>query len=106
MNQLSLETMNPCEILRDYGRNLMLTSSQQIDVNQKQSKYSYLFDRYNNICNTENMKTIWQGFDLKSTLDNTFMENSRVKRGFGKNSKFNSGFTATFWIQQAVNNNG
>ncbi len=101
MAQLSLEIQNPCEILKDYGKILAAKSK---------SEYSYLFDRYNNICSDENMKTTWRAFELR-TISESFLQNSRtnlVRRGFGKTtySKFNSGFTATFWIQQVANNNG
>lgn len=100
MDQLSLELMEPCEILKDYGHVL----------SRSKSKYSYLFDRYNNICTSESMMSIWKAFDLK-TISDVFLRNSKVnlvKKGFGKTtySKFNSGFTATFWIQQSANNNG
>ncbi len=101
MPQLNLERQNPCEILKDYGKILAPKSK---------SAYSYLFDRYNNICNDENMKTIWSPFELHTIWEN-FLLNSKmnlVRKSIGKTtySEFNSGFTVTFWFQQATINNG
>ena len=100
MKQLNLESMEPCEILKDYGRTL---------TNSK-SMFSYFFDKFNNLCNTETTKSVWKSFSLQTVSEIFFKESmtNLVKKGFARTtfSKFNSGFTATFWIQQFMNNNG
>lgn len=100
MKQLDLESMEPCQILKDYGRTLTTSKSM----------FSYFFDKFNNLCNTDTTRSVWKSFGLQSVSEIFFQDPmiNLVRKGFARTtfSKFNSGFTATFWIQQFTNNNG
>ena len=98
-DQLNLEQMEPCAILKDFGR--ILT--------QSKATHSYLFDSYNDICNNMIAQTTWRVFHLKSISDN-FLGN--LKSNFNRkiysttiNQQSNYGLTASLWFQQTANNN-
>lgn len=83
IKQLSLELMEPCEIVKDYG--ILLTKSD--------STNSYLFDKNNNLCDNDRTRSLWRPFPLSLTADNS-------------SSITNTGFSLSLWFQQYISNNG
>ena len=86
LNQLNLELMEPCEIIKDFG--VLLTKNEKIN--------SYFFDKNNNLCDNDRTKSIWRPFSIISTSDNSFQSSS----------VFQTGFSISLWFQQYLSNNG
>ena len=96
MSQLELEYMQPCEILKDFG--FILARSKSIN--------SYLFDKYNNLCNSDSSKANWRPFELKYVAEK-FLDSASLNIASNNNlAQFFTGFTVSLWFQQAVANNG
>ena len=96
IEQLKLEKMQPCQVLKDYG--VLLTK-------ETSSSNSYLFDDDFGRCNNENTKATWKPFSLSSVAN----ENPLFKLNGGALSSidlFNSGVTISLWFQQKFANNG
>lgn len=94
LEQTKLEDMNPCVILKDFG--YLLSNST--------SRYSYLFDKNNNLCNNNARIVAWKPFSLETNQAKpsiTFYNSRTSSLGI-----FNSGFTVSFWFQQFMWNNG
>ena len=85
IEQLKLELMEPCEIVRDYG--ILLAKSE--------STSSYFFDKNNNLCDSDRVKRNWKPFPLISSTVSSSSE-----------SIVNTGFSLILWFQQYISNNG
>lgn len=94
LEQLKLELMNPCVVLKDHK--YLLTNSSPAN--------SYYFDGDNDVCNTANRIILWRPFSLESTLSKPELSffNSRTSGLF----VVNSGLTFTLWFKQFDLNNG
>ena len=96
IEQLSLEKMEPCGILKDFGVLLTNTSS---------SLNSYLFDDGKNQCNNENNKANWKPFYLRNIASENPLFNLNSDT-LSSVDTFNSGLTISLWFQQNFKNNG
>ncbi len=86
IEQLNLELMEPCEIIKDFG--VLLTKGE--------NKNSYLFDKNNNLCDNDRIKSVWRPFSIVSSFESSF-ESTSV---------FQTGFSISLWFQQYLSNNG
>jgi hypothetical protein len=96
LEQLKLETMNPCHIVKDFGNRLSQAN--------KQTDHSYYFDKTNSLCINNDEAIRWKPFDLLNNQASTTLNfyNSRTP-GL---PIVNSGFTFSLWFKQFRINNG
>jgi hypothetical protein len=94
IEQLKLENMNPCLIVKDYGSKL----------SKQDSGFSYYFDKTNNLCNNNDETVKWKPFDLINSQAKPSLSfyNTRTP-GL---SIADSGFTLSLWFRQFRINNG
>lgn len=93
LDQLKLDTMNPCVIFKDYGYIL----------NKKtRSKNSFYFDKTNNLCPMNNKP--WKPFALSSSKSKPQLAYSSPRTP--DSDILNSGFSLALWLSQSGSNNG
>lgn len=91
LNQLKLELMEPCEIIKDY--NFLLTESDSL--------HSYFFGKSNNNnkCVNDGTASVWKPFIFNLTSYKFFSELSSM-------SVLQNGFSVSLWFKQFISNYG
>ena len=93
LDQLALDTMNPCVIFKDFGYILNKNS---------QSKNSFYFDKTNNLCSLGNKP--WKPFSLSTSRSKPELSFSSPRTS--DSQVLNSGFSMSLWFSQFGSNNG
>lgn len=94
LDQIKLENMNPCSIIKDFANVLSKTNT----------TFSYYFDRNNNLCSNFERTINLKPFSLETTRISPVLSffNSRTTAY----PILNTGFTFTIWFRQFRSNNG
>ncbi|RNA01582.1 atlastin-like isoform X2 [Brachionus plicatilis] len=93
LDQLKLDTMNPCVIFKDYGYTLNQNGP---------SKNSYYFDKTNNLCALNTRP--WKPFALSTSRSGPKLTHSSPRTS--DLDILQSGFSLSLWFTQSGSNNG